>query len=254
MSLGSYLWSDSQKNISPMNFKAKTTISQNYLRCAASCALCNFSALPTKQAEKVWEYQGAGVGMRFLFALLRPHTRYYAVHAMADLTSQSPIPSFQNRRNWASFVKSSACLSDPLLPSEQCFGAGPFLDRLRFSLFTWSRPKMDLVSASKQLFRKCNLTQCFLSFPFLRQYGSWKKSSQSPTNLLREGKKGLWVNMAVLHRALFTWFICLMFLILVVLRLDQRVRWVTQLTTTHRWASASFSSFWWSSIWTREWG
>ena len=117
MSLGSYLWSDSQKNISPVNFKAKTTISQNYLRCAASCALCNFSALPTKQAEKVWEYQGAGVGMRFLFALLRPHTRYYAVHAMADLTSQSPIPSFQNRRNWATFVKSS----------EQCFGAGPFL-------------------------------------------------------------------------------------------------------------------------------
>ena len=57
------------------------------------------SALPTKQAEKVWEYQGAGFGMRFLFALLRPHTRYYAVHAMADLTSQSPIPSFQNRRN-----------------------------------------------------------------------------------------------------------------------------------------------------------
>ena len=84
MSLGSYLWSDSQKNISPMNFKAKTTISQNYLRCAASCALCNFSALPTKQAEKVWEYQGAGFGMRFLFALLRPHTSYYAVHAMAD--------------------------------------------------------------------------------------------------------------------------------------------------------------------------
>ena len=32
--------------------------------------------------------------------------------------------------------------------------------------------------------------------------------------------------MAVLHRALFTWFICLMFLILVVLRLDQRVRYV----------------------------
>jgi len=31
--------------------------------------------------------------------------------------------------------------------------------------------------------------------------------------------------MAVLHRALFTWFICLMFLILLVLRLDERVRW-----------------------------
>ena len=31
--------------------------------------------------------------------------------------------------------------------------------------------------------------------------------------------------MAVLHRALFTWFICLMFLILLVLRLDKRVRW-----------------------------
>jgi len=31
--------------------------------------------------------------------------------------------------------------------------------------------------------------------------------------------------MAVLHRALFTWFITLIFLILVVLRLDQRVRW-----------------------------
>ena len=62
--------------------------------------IANINSLPlTKQAEKVWEYQGAGVGMRFLFALLRPHTRYYAVHAMADLTSQSPIPSFQNRRN-----------------------------------------------------------------------------------------------------------------------------------------------------------
>ena len=31
--------------------------------------------------------------------------------------------------------------------------------------------------------------------------------------------------MAVLHRALFTWFICLMFLILLALRLDKRVRW-----------------------------
>ncbi|XP_023340510.1 transmembrane protein 60-like [Eurytemora carolleeae] len=31
--------------------------------------------------------------------------------------------------------------------------------------------------------------------------------------------------MAVLHRALFTWFITLIFLILIVLRLDQRVRW-----------------------------
>jgi len=31
--------------------------------------------------------------------------------------------------------------------------------------------------------------------------------------------------MAVLHRALFTWFIILIFLILVVLRLEQRVRW-----------------------------
>merc|ERR1719339_932069 len=31
--------------------------------------------------------------------------------------------------------------------------------------------------------------------------------------------------MAVLHRAFFTWFICLMFLILLVLRLDERVRW-----------------------------
>ena len=30
--------------------------------------------------------------------------------------------------------------------------------------------------------------------------------------------------MAVLHRALFTWFICLMFLILLVLRLVERVR------------------------------
>ena len=29
----------------------------------------------------------------------------------------------------------------------------------------------------------------------------------------------------MLHRALFTWFICLMFLILLVLRLDERVRW-----------------------------
>ena len=31
--------------------------------------------------------------------------------------------------------------------------------------------------------------------------------------------------MAVLQRALFTWFICLMFLILLALRLDKRVRW-----------------------------
>lgn len=31
--------------------------------------------------------------------------------------------------------------------------------------------------------------------------------------------------MAVLHRALFTWFICLIFLILLVLRLDERTRW-----------------------------
>ena len=31
--------------------------------------------------------------------------------------------------------------------------------------------------------------------------------------------------MAVLHRALFSWFICLMFLILLALRLDKRVRW-----------------------------
>ena len=29
----------------------------------------------------------------------------------------------------------------------------------------------------------------------------------------------------MLHRALFTWFICLMFLILLALRLDKRVRW-----------------------------
>ena len=32
-------------------------------------------------------------------------------------------------------------------------------------------------------------------------------------------------NMAVLQRALFTWFICLMFLILLALRLDKRIRW-----------------------------
>ena len=31
--------------------------------------------------------------------------------------------------------------------------------------------------------------------------------------------------MAVLHRALCTWFICLIFLILLVLRLDERTRW-----------------------------
>ena len=31
--------------------------------------------------------------------------------------------------------------------------------------------------------------------------------------------------MAVLHRALCTWFICLIFLILLVLRLDNRTRW-----------------------------
>jgi len=31
--------------------------------------------------------------------------------------------------------------------------------------------------------------------------------------------------MAVLHRALCTWFICLIFLILLVLRLDKRTRW-----------------------------
>ena len=31
--------------------------------------------------------------------------------------------------------------------------------------------------------------------------------------------------MAVLQRALITWFICLMFLILLALRLDKRVRW-----------------------------
>lgn len=32
-------------------------------------------------------------------------------------------------------------------------------------------------------------------------------------------------NMAVLHRALFTWFILLVFLILLVLRLDARIQW-----------------------------
>ena len=31
--------------------------------------------------------------------------------------------------------------------------------------------------------------------------------------------------MAVLHRALCTWFVCLIFLILLVLRLDERTRW-----------------------------
>lgn len=31
--------------------------------------------------------------------------------------------------------------------------------------------------------------------------------------------------MAVLHRALFTWFVLLVFLILLVLRLDQRIQW-----------------------------
>jgi hypothetical protein len=31
--------------------------------------------------------------------------------------------------------------------------------------------------------------------------------------------------MAVLHRALFTWFNLLIFLILLVLRLDQRIQW-----------------------------
>jgi hypothetical protein len=39
--------------------------------------------------------------------------------------------------------------------------------------------------------------------------------------------------MAVLHRALFTWFICLMFLILVVLRLDKRVKYVSRLLTAN---------------------
>lgn len=34
-----------------------------------------------------------------------------------------------------------------------------------------------------------------------------------------------WAKMALLHKALFTWFIVLVFLVLLVLRLDERVSW-----------------------------
>ena len=51
----------------------------------------------------------------------------------------------------------------------------------------------------------------------------WNKKLKS-VNLLSKNQLHQY-KMAVLHRALCTWFICLIFLILLVLRLDERTRW-----------------------------